>query len=57
MSVNQMRQQVDSLILHSGMKADVKMCCSLMKTLKMRHGNIDTSLARSVIRKAIQEHL
>ena len=55
MSINQLRQEVESLIVNSGMKPNIKMRCSIMKTLKMRHGDLNLPLTRDVIETAIRE--
>jgi len=55
MSIIQLRKEVESLIVNSGMKPNVKMRCSLMKTLKMRHSDLDMTLTRNVIDSAIKE--
>jgi len=55
MSINQLRQEVESLIVNSGMKPNIKMRCSILKTLKMRHRDLDVPLTRNVIDSAIKE--
>lgn len=54
MSIIQLRQEVHSLIAHSGIQPSMKMRCSIMKTLKMRHEDLDTTLTRNVIESAIK---
>jgi len=55
MSIIQLRKEVETLIVNSGMKPDIKMRCSIMKTLKMRHSDLDMTLTRNVIESAIKE--
>ena len=55
MSVNQLRQEVESLIVNSGMKPDIKMRCAIMRTLKMRHDSLDASLTRDVVEATIRK--
>jgi hypothetical protein len=55
MSINQLHQEVESLIVNSGMKPDVRMRCSIMRALKMRHSDLDAALTRSVIEATIKE--
>jgi len=55
MSIIQLRQEVESLIVNSGRKPDIKMRCSIMKALKMRHSDLDAALTRSVVESAIKE--
>lgn len=55
MSINQIRKEVDTLIQTSGIKPTMKMRCSIMRALKMRHHDIDASLTRDVITTAIKE--
>ena len=55
MSIIQLRQEVESLIVNSGMKPNIKMRCSIMKALKMRHGDLEMPLTRDVIEAAIKD--
>jgi len=55
MSIIQLRQEVESLIVNSGMKPNIKMRCSIMKALKMRHGDLEMPLTRHVIEAAIKD--
>jgi hypothetical protein len=55
MSLNQLRNEIDTMILNSGMNPHIKMRCSILRALKMRHQNIDPSQARNVIEIAIKE--
>jgi len=55
MSIIQLRQEVESLIANSGMKPDIRMRCSIMRALKMRHGDLDEALTRNVIASAIRK--
>ncbi len=49
MSIIQLRREVETLIGNSGRKPHMKMRCSLMRTLKMRHGDLDPAITRDVI--------
>lgn len=55
MPIIQLRQEVESLIVNSGMKPNIKMRCSIMKALKMRHGDLEMPLTRHVIEAAIKD--
>jgi hypothetical protein len=57
MSIYQIRTEVDSLIQESGMQPSMKMQCSLLRTLKMRHCNLDIPLASNIIKTTIKELL
>ena len=57
MSILRLRQEVESLITNSGMEPDIRMRCSIMKALKMRHGDLDVPLARNVIEAMMKERL
>ncbi len=55
MSVNQLKNEIHALISTSGMAPNMKMRCSILRTLKMRHGTLDTPLTRSIIENAIKD--
>lgn len=55
MSVNRLRNEVDTLILNAGRRPDMRMCCSIIRALKLRHGDIDTAMARTLIETSIKE--
>ncbi|MEA2110791.1 MAG: hypothetical protein U9P71_01955 [Campylobacterota bacterium] len=55
MSVSQIRREVDSLILNSGMKPDIRMHCSILRALKLRHRNIDSHVTHDIIMHAIKK--
>ncbi len=57
MSAEMLKNEVATLILRSGMKPHSKMRCALMRTLSMRHGNIERSILRHAVECSLQELL
>lgn len=53
MSTEKLRNEIDTLILQSGRKAHTKMRCSILRALKLRHGNLDNATTFNVIDNAI----
>ncbi len=57
MSAEMLKDEVATLILRSGMKPDSKMRCALMRTLAMRHGDVDRSVLRHAVECSLRELL
>ncbi len=57
MSAEMLKDEVATLILRSGMKPDSKMRCALIRTLTMRHGDLDRSMLRHAVERSLKELL
>ncbi len=53
MSDEKLRNEIDTLILRSGRKAHSKMRCSVLRALKLRHGELDNASTLHIIDHAI----
>ncbi|MBN2895386.1 MAG: hypothetical protein JXK05_05795 [Campylobacterales bacterium] len=53
MSAKLLQVEVTALILRSGIKPDKKMRCSLLRTIRMRHGAIDPQMANDAVEAAL----
>jgi hypothetical protein len=54
MSTEKLRNEIDTLILQSGRKAHTKMRCSILRALKLRHGDLDNATTLNAIDNAIE---
>lgn len=57
MAKETLRNEIDTLIMNADRKADMRMCCSIIPALKLRHGDreIGNTMARSLIETSIRE--
>ncbi|MEA1920239.1 MAG: hypothetical protein U9N52_10390 [Campylobacterota bacterium] len=57
MSISQLRNEIDTMIDSSGFKPTMKMKCSILRALSMRHKEIDNRVTRDIIETVLKEKL
>lgn len=57
MSINEIQNEVNTLVKSSGMAPSMNMCCSITRIIRMRHTNVDLKFTNAIVKTVIKDLL